>query len=191
MIAGAGMVFLLIALPTFLLGCNPDISMKTCVNSFMVTSTTVDYHVSPRTCSRCVSYTTLCTSLLEGVTAKQKHSCQTVCARRSYYECYYVYAVERYGNDTRCNLEVGNGYETMDMANSEAMRLYPMGETVDIYVNKQTHNCKTQTTGKILTILGILFFIWSAICLIFYVCVLVTDVSRSTSTQKVIPQYSC
>lgn len=158
--------FICIALPTFLMGCNPDISISTCINLFEIKSTTVAYHYKKNICSKCDSYATVCNNLYSGITQNLKiktkiKSCKSTCIHFSYYDCYNVDVVEKYNKNNKeykCNVNIVQREHDLVNAQLYVTNRYPINGSINIYVNKHTHSCETEQTGKTLTIIGILFF---------------------------------
>lgn len=163
-----------IALPTFLLGCNTDISAFTCINLFQVKATTVGYHYEKERCSFCDSFATSCDNLiwLEG----KAKSCQTSCVHYSFYDCYNVNLVEKYNKNDKehqCQVNVVHRDRSLENAQLYVMNNYPINESMTIFVNKHTQTCETEMKGKMLTIIGILFFtvaagVWCVYAKIIY-----------------------
>jgi len=181
---------LIIALSTFLLGCNSDMGDSTCINSFRVHGTTIDHCVHKHTCSRCVAYGTSCTSLLSSRRLHKSSTsgghCHSVCTRSTYYECYDISIVESYVHSNHlhhCTIHVGQNYDLFEMAVNFMNSHYPLNHTVPMYVNKLTDRCELETKGKILTIIGILFFSLAG-------CILCAFISMNRSSRSVIPQHS-
>lgn len=139
--AVAGFVFLCIALPTYLMGCNQDVS-TVCIAYNPFSGYVYKTEVEKHTCSECTS-------------RDKKGNCQTY----RYYDCWdaYVWAHKGPSNSSTCYLQVANDDKSKGDAEGQANNYYN-NEKVNWLQKKGTHECVTHGEAYTLWLVGIIFF---------------------------------
>lgn len=154
MLALAGFIFMCIALPTYLLGCNANIS-ETCLAYDTFSGTIYKREVEQQWCKgRCL----------------RKNS-DGHCVQYDYYLCYdsYVWAHKGPHNSTVCYLQVASNYRSKQSAEAETYDYY-ISEHVDWLRTKGSSECITNETAYTYWLVGIIFFslmgaVWlAAVC---------------------------
>jgi hypothetical protein len=143
---GTIFVFLIIAIPTFLCGCDSKIQPN-CIKYFISDVSIINYKVESSRCSSCI-YRSTKTNL---------------CQAYHYYDCYYSYAIGSYydTNDIKqtCDLSVDTGITNSQLALNNAMAEYPLNSTREMFVDKVSGGCFTKNKVRDLAIVGLTFFI--------------------------------
>lgn len=199
-------VFFIIALPTFLCGCDKNIQPN-CIKYWVRDVTFISYTVDHRTCSDCVIYTQSCYNVCSrsldseqitnqyNATVERKsschQSCSTVCSAYRYYDCYDSYAVatfELHGSNQTCSLTVDSGNTDRQNALADAQSAYPIGSSSIMYIDKVSETCFTEGRVRQLAVVGLVFFCLCATCavlLMFGVCY-----SKCSSGAWTLPKYN-
>lgn len=130
-----------IALPTYLLGCNPEVS-ESCVaynpfNDAYIYKTQIEL----TQCRDCISY-------------DKKHNCVSY----RYYDCYNAFAYAHKGpnNSSHCYLEIAH-HDSKNYAETKADK-YPIGKKVSWLKQKGTVECVTSNYAYTNWLVGIIFF---------------------------------
>lgn len=130
-------ICIIIGLPTFLSGCDPNGSKCISKNSFK--GKIYDSTIIPQSCSKCTT-----------------HDSNNHCTHTIYYTCYdsFVYARKDDSQDT-CFMQTGNDvtYSTAYNANLN----YPDGKSVKWFKNKGSNECVTTGNAYALWITGVFF----------------------------------
>ncbi len=134
-------VFVVIAVPTYLCGCDP-VLQPYCLRYHLVPDAVVtSYAVTHDRCSS---------------------SCYSGSCTRLYYDCYDSFAVMTYTRDSlknvTCNLDVDSDNMVRANALEDAIDEYPLGTEHTILVDKTSGHCFTQHQARTLAIVGVVFF---------------------------------
>jgi hypothetical protein len=147
-------VFLIVALATYLCGCDGTLQ-PTCVRFNIVNATTVGYSVSHHTCSHCLYQRRVCRS------SDGHSSCSTTCGAYTYYDCYNSYGTVTYGRDGvnhTCSVDGDTDQRNRADAVASAEADFPLGAQLTVYVDKDTRVCYTGSETRTLAIVGVVFF---------------------------------
>lgn len=150
-----------IGLPTFLLGCNKNVS-NVCIAYDIYNGQVYGYDYVERTCSSC--------------TRRQDNKCKSY----TYYTCYDAFVLtskydiyEQNQTDTSnilgCKLQTANGVRSKSSA-QESTNSYGIGEIVNWYKTKGTTTC--YTSGSVLDkwYVGVVFLSFSGLILLLLLC---------------------
>ncbi len=157
-----GAVFFTIALPTYLCGCHPVVQPN-CLRFDIEMSQVESYRVDKKTCSECVAWTTTCTT-----SSDDEESCTTQCALYYDYDCYFSYAIMNTNSSYTCEISVATSTSSDDALQS-ARDKYPLGQTLELYIDKNTHDCLTESNVEALAITGLVFLCLTGVTLVLAV----------------------
>lgn len=180
-------VFFIIALPTFLCGCDKNIQPN-CIKYWVRDVTFTNYTVDHRTCSDCIVHTQSCRNVCsrsidsEQITSQHNltierksschQSCSTICSVYRYYDCYDSYAVatfELHGNNQTCSLTVDSGNTDRQNALADAQTKYPFGSSSAMFIDKVSETCFTEGRVRQLAVVGLVFFCLCATCVVLFI----------------------
>lgn len=167
-------VFAIIALPTFLCGCHPDIQPN-CLRYYVVNSTVIGNRIDTLTCSECGGYSESCSQSCTGSGTDQQCSqtCTSYCSHYNYYDCYYAYAITSYQLEGEeqiraCDINVVSASTDYTFTNNKLLETYPVGYSFMVYVEKGEFKCFTETNVQSLAITGLVFFCLVGVCMILF-----------------------
>lgn len=149
-----------IGIPTFLLGCNKEVS-NVCVAYDVFVGKVYDYQINERTCSECVS--------------RDKHG---KCKRYTYHTCYdaYVlsskYVVNQTTNTFACKLQTASGEDDENSA-KKSMKKYNIGDIVHWY--KKKSDCFESGEIRNNWYVGVVFLSFSGFLILILLCFLFLD----------------
>ena len=168
----SGLIFFIIGLPTFLLGCNLSISDK-CIAYNIFDGYIYERKVYEKTCSKCT-----------------KHDKNGKCERTDYHSCWdgYVYARNVNNNNqttSRCKLK------TIDSAISEynankSIKKYKIGEHVNWYRKKGTSNCETRSSVINLWYVGVVFLSLTGLAVLLGLIVFILKIIETNQNYNII-----
>ena len=168
-------VFLSIALPTYLCGCD-NIIQPNCMKYNMKTVKIINNLVKLRECSICSIYGKKCheTCTGSGKPGSCTTSCTTYCSFRKYYDCYDSYAVAMFDYDNKnktCMLSVDSGNINENQALIDSIIKYPKNSTHVMYIDKINLSCNTKQEVKNLAIVGFTFLLLLGITIIIWLII--------------------
>lgn len=153
-------VFVIIGLPTFMCGCNKNISTN-CIAYHVVNGNVYDYGIKEHTCSRCI--------------ARNKNG---GCIAYQYYDCYDSFAYVHYGNhNSTCYIVMNTDDSSKSNAISESHDYY-IGEQMELYKSKTTSECFTKSNVESLWYTGIVFLSASGLVLVIMFGLFMWNVHR-------------
>lgn len=150
---------MIIALPTYLSGCEINIAPH-CIRYYITETTIISHYVDVKQCNYCLTSQTTCT---------EPNRCTTRCVLYHFYPCYDSYAVaEFYGNNT-CSIKVSINSLSYYDALTAAENRYIKGHSYSMYIDKSTTSCSTESEVVTLAIVGLVFFILTGVvlCIIY------------------------
>ena len=155
-------IFFCIGLPTFLMGCNSNIS-KTCIAYNPYQGVITKHVVDTTICKKCVAYNS-----------------KNICKEYSYYTCYNAY-VFAHQNDILTNLtknscwiQTASDVSSKTIADHSTYK-WKIYQQVNWYQKKNSHECETGTTVLSLWYTGIVFLSLTGLVIFVGIILFVID----------------
>jgi hypothetical protein len=140
-----GVICLIIAMPTYFMGCNKNVS-TTCFAYNTFKGTVYKTEIDTNTCSRCIQH----------ADASNKNKCTYT----EYYTCYNAYVWARKGpsnSSSTCYYQIVHDYSSKQNAQNQ-VNDWNIGENVNWLQKKGTHECVNVGEAYTLWVVGIVFF---------------------------------
>ena len=157
----SGIIFFIIGLPTFLMGCNPSVS-DNCVAYNLFSGTIYKKNIYEKTCSRC-----------------NHKNANGNCISYSYYSCWdaYVYAETTNNTESRSTCYIQTASEVRSEYHAkQTTNKYNYGSDVDWYRNKGTQKCNIGTNVATLWYVGIVFLSAVGFCIVICLGIFAFDI---------------
>lgn len=165
-------VFSIIALPTYLCGCH-SLVQPNCLRYYIATANVTSYRIDKNTCSECAQWTRTCT------TNDGQESCSEYCSYYNYYDCYSSYVIMATNTSRDCEIPAAVANRNYDKALAVAQQMYFQGQILQLYVDKNTHTCYTESNVEALAITGLVFFCLVGGCLVLIAVSLIKARART------------
>ena len=143
-------IFGVLACTFYLISCDPDLQPN-CIRYTFRDVLIVDHSVQQKTCTKCVSTTTICYSCGEYT------CCHTICTKEITYTCYNSFALATFESNQEnktCTLRVTKDGTDKTKALDKATRKYKRGHAL---VHKKNFTCKNLTDFGGFAIAGLVF----------------------------------
>lgn len=168
-------VFLCIALPTYLCGCD-SVIQPNCIKYNIEKVKIINNLVKLRECSTCAMYGQTCHESCSG--SEKSRSCTTSCTRycyvREYYNCYDSYAIATFdykNKNESCILTVDSGNRNENQALIDSIIKYPINSTYVMYIDKIDLSCNSKESVKNLAVVGFTFLLLLGITFILWLVI--------------------
>lgn len=180
-------VAFIIALPTFLCGCD-NIIQPNCIRYYVLNVTIVGYKVNQKLCSTCVAWDRVCTRSYKHNDPRDcTETCDDECIFWRHYDCYDSYAIGKFDKNGHrtCNIRVDTDNINQNNALNDAKIKYMNGTGYTMYVEKNTYDCFTETNVRTLARVGFAFFIIMGLILVTWIIIEIIHYVRQRGTNQI------